>query len=336
MSALPFLPAGTVPTRDTPVTLAGTLPVPPLALGVWSWGDTGTWNKDGWTAEKEKEAKGAFDACCSTGYPFFDTAEIYGRGESEKVCGRFLASLPAEERKKTVIATKFLPLPYKFSYPSALLDALRASLEKLGMDSVDLYQVHGPIHLRSVETVADALAEAVKLGLTKTVGVSNYSVSEVTRMHKRLKEHGVQLASNQVEFSLLRRLPETSGLVKTCHDLGVAVLAYSPIGMGRLSGKYSAANPPPSGRRFSNYDMARIDPLLDVMRRIADQKKVPVSAVALNWVICKGAIPLAGARNASQAEQNAKALGWRLSDAEIAELDKLSIEGSTDFFWQHG
>ena len=119
-----------------------------------------------------------------------------------------------------MLATKFIPFPWKFSYPSSLINALKASLDRLGLKKVQLYQIHGPIHLRAIETVADALAEAVKLGLAETVGVSNYSIDEVARMHKRLKEHGIQLASNQVEFSLLRKVPETSGLIKTCHELG--------------------------------------------------------------------------------------------------------------------
>lgn len=97
------------------------------------------------------------------------------------------------------------------------------------MKCVDLYQIHGPIHLRSLEVVADALAEAVKQGLTKTVGVSNYSLEETVRVYDRLKHHGIQLASNQVEYSLLRRTPETSGLIAECHKRGIAILGYSPL-----------------------------------------------------------------------------------------------------------
>ena len=99
----------------------------------------------------------------------------------------------------------------------------------LQVDCVDLYQIHGPIHIRSVEVVADALAEAVKLGLTKSVGVSNYSTGELIRMYDRLKTHGIQLASSQVEFSILRRSPETSGHIAECHKRGIAVLGYSPL-----------------------------------------------------------------------------------------------------------
>jgi diketogulonate reductase-like aldo/keto reductase len=97
------------------------------------------------------------------------------------------------------------------------------------MNCVDLYQIHGRIHLRSIEVVADALAEAVKLGLTKTVGVSNYSTADTIKMYDCLQKHGIQLASNQVEFSLLRRSPETSGLIGECHKRGIAVLGYSPL-----------------------------------------------------------------------------------------------------------
>lgn len=142
-------------------------------------------------------------------------------------------------------------------------------------------------------------------------------------MYDILQSHGVQLASNQVEYSLLRTLPEDSGLFAAMKERGIALLACaspsflaqldhdisltahtdSPLGQGRLTGKYSAANPPPSGRRFSNMPMQELEPLLETMRTTAAKHDVPVSAVALNWVICKGAIPLGGAKNREQAEQ---------------------------------
>jgi aryl-alcohol dehydrogenase-like predicted oxidoreductase len=109
--------------------------------------------------------------------------------------------------------------------------------------------------------------------------------------------------------------------------------------MGRLTGKYSKANPAPSGRHFSNVSMDELEPLLETMRRIADKYNVSISSVALNYVICKGVIPLGGARDAKQAEQNAGALGWRLTNAEITELESHPITPNTPFwnrFWQHG
>ncbi|KAG0250032.1 hypothetical protein BG011_008709 [Mortierella polycephala] len=323
-----------VPTSDTRLTLGASILVSPMAIGTWAWGDS-TW---GYKPEMFDDIAATWEALQeeSSGINFFDTAEIYGRGESERIIGRLLKRSEENGKPKPVIATKFIPFPWKLNYPSCLLNAAKGSMERLGVDVIDLYQIHGPIHLRSIEVVADALAEAVKLGLVKAVGVSNYSIDQTVRMHAALAKHGIQLASNQVEFSLLRRYPETSGLIAKCHELGVAVLAYSPLGMGRLSGKYSAENPPPSSRKFSNYPMTELKPLLTIMERIAKEHDVPMTAVALNYTICKGTIPLGGARNPEQARQNAKALGWRLSDKEIEELESVALIGSTGFIWQHG
>src|SRR5207248_3353949 len=113
---------------------------------------------------------------------------------------------------------------------------------------VDLYQLHGPTSLRSKAALADALAAVHADGLVSAVGVSNYSVGEMERIHGELAKRGVPLASNQIEYSLLRRRPESTGLLAACRRLGVVPLAYSPIGQGRLTGKYSADNPPPGKR----------------------------------------------------------------------------------------
>ncbi|KAF8933914.1 hypothetical protein BGZ47_010590 [Haplosporangium gracile] len=323
-----------VPNPETRLTLGGAISVSPMAIGTWAWGDS-VW---GYKPEMFDDIAATWDTLQaeSSGINFFDTAEVYGKGESENIIGRLLKKNRQEGKPLPIIATKFIPYPWKWSYPSSLINALKGSIERLGVDVVDLYQIHGPIHLRSIEVVADALADAVKLGLVKSVGVSNYSIDQMVRMHAALAKHGIQLASNQVEFSLLRRHPETSGLIAKCHELGVAVLAYSPLGMGRLTGKYTAENPPPSGRRFSNYPMTELAPLLAVIERIAKEHDVPMSAVALNYVIAKGAIPLGGARNPDQARQNAKVFGWRLSDKEVEELDGVALVGDKGIFWQHG
>ncbi|KAF9413060.1 hypothetical protein BGZ94_000851 [Podila epigama] len=323
-----------VPTSDTRLVLGGAISVSPMAIGTWAWGDS-TW---GYKPEMFDDIAATWDTLQEDGsnINFFDTAEIYGKGESERNIGKLLKRSAATKKAAPVIATKFFPWPWKLSYPDSLLNALKGSMERLGVDVIDLYQIHGPVHIRSIEVVADALAEAVKLGLVKTVGVSNYSIDQTVRMHAALAKHGIQLASNQVEYSLLRRYPETSGLIAKCHELGIAVLSYSPLGMGRLSGKYSAANPPPSGRRFSNYPMEELVPLLTVMEKIAKAHDKPMTAVALNYNICKGTIPLGGARNPAQAQQNAQALGWRLSEAEIAELEAVALIGQAGWFWQHG
>jgi aryl-alcohol dehydrogenase-like predicted oxidoreductase len=188
--------------------------------------------------------------------------------------------------------------------------------------------------------MADALAAAHGQGLIKAIGVSNYSVKETRSIDAALRQRGLRLASNQIEFSLLRTMPEKVGLLECCRELGVVPLAYSPIGQGRLTGKYSAAKPPPKSRSFSNHPMAKVEMLVDVLRRIGtDHEGRTPSQVALAWIIAKGAIPIPGAKSRRQAEDNAGALGWRMNDDELAELDAAAFYGTRGIpqrMWQHG
>ena len=165
-----------------------------------------------------------------------------------------------------MIATKFMPSPWKVNVHAALLSAARQSRERLGVDTIDLYQIHGPVSLRSHDALADALAGAQAEGVVKAVGVSNYSAKETRAMDAALRKRGLRLASNQIEFSLLRAMPMRVGLLDVCHELGVVPLAYSPIGQGRLTGKYTAANPPPGKRTFSAHPMEQIDAIVAELR----------------------------------------------------------------------
>jgi aryl-alcohol dehydrogenase-like predicted oxidoreductase len=219
-------------------------------------------------------------------------------------------------------------------------DAAAASLDRLGIDRIDLYQIHGPISLRGHAALADALAALHAEGLVAAVGVSNYSVREMRSIHSALSERGVPLASNQIEFSPLRRRPETVGLLSACRQLGVVPLAYSPIGQGRLTGKYSASNPPPGRRNFSAHPMEQVDRIVAELRRIgeANDGRTPAQ-VALRWIIEKGAVPIPGAKNADQAHQNAGALGWSLDPDDAAAIDRVALEGTRSLanrVWQHG
>jgi aryl-alcohol dehydrogenase-like predicted oxidoreductase len=268
----------------------------------------------------------------------FDTAEGYGEGESERIIGRLLAAEP-KRRDRAVLATKFFPAPWKLNVRSALRRALEGSIERLGVDKVHLYQLHGPISLRSHAVLAEALAEAVQDKLCDAVGVSNYSVGEMGSIHAQLASRGVPLASNQIEYSLLRRRPESTGLIEACVRLGVVPLAYSPIGQGRLTGKYTAANPPPKGRTFSAHPMEQVDRITAELARIGEPHDRTPAQVSLAWLIAKGAVPIPGAKNADQASQNAGALGWSLTPEELDVLDGLALEGQRTIpqrIWQHG
>ena len=320
--------------------LAGTsLHVPAMGVGTWSWGDSKTWGMGSYDSSlTEDTIREAWATSIDAGATFFDTAEVYGDGESERIIGRLLADDP-ERAAKVQIATKFMPMPWKLNVRSALLSSLRASLERLGLERVDLYQIHGPISLRGHSALADALAAAHQEGLVRTVGVSNYSVRETRSIDAQLRKRGLRLATNQIEFSLLRRSPETSGLLATCRELGVVPLAYSPLGMGRLTGNYSASIPPPNQRQFSNHPMEVVDAVVAELRRIGEVVGKTPSQVALGWIIAKGAIPIPGAKNGAQAADNAGALGWSLGDDQVAALDAAALVGTTSLanrFWQHG
>lgn len=323
------------------IQLAGCdVALPVMGLGTWAWGDRSTWGMNDYDRSYNFETmREAYATSVAAGITLLDTAEAYGNGESERIIGRLLEE-DREHRPQVVIATKFFPSPHKLWVASALMAALQASLDRLKLPWVHLYQIHGPISLRSHAAMAAALAAVQQAGLVKAVGVSNYSEKEMRAIHAALATHGIPLATNQIEFSLLRTMPESTGLLRACKELGVAVLAYSPIGQGRLTGKYGAGNPPPGRRNFSDYPMEEIDPVVAELRRIGERHggKTPAQ-VALNWLICKGAIPIPGAKNRQQAEQNAGALGWRLSADDVQGLDRVSKSGRRTLMhrlWQHG
>jgi aryl-alcohol dehydrogenase-like predicted oxidoreductase len=154
--------------------------------------------------------------------------------------------------------------------------------------------------------------------------VSNFDRHQTREMHEVLLARGHSLTSNQIEFSLLERGPERSGLLRTCQDLGVTVIAYSPLGMGLLTGKFSPSHPPPSKRRraFARVNLERLLGLMAALREVGQSYggRTP-GQVALNWVIAKGALPIPGAKNADQARENAGALGWRMSPDEMRHLE---------------
>ena len=314
--------------------------MPVMGLGTWAWGDRSTWGMDGYDPSYGFDTiRGAYARAIAAGVTLLDTAEMYGNGESERIIGRLLREDTAN-RDRVVVATKFMPFPWRVPLARALMKSLRASLERLGLPFAHLYQIHGPISFRPARAVAAALAAPYRAGLVKAVGVSNYSEGEMRAIHAALAAEGIPLATNQVEYSLLRTMPETSGLLRACRDLGVTLLAYSPLAMGRLTGKYGIANPPPGKRNFSAFPMAEIEPVVAELRRIgaAHGGKSPAQ-VALNWVMCKGAVPIPGAKNASQAEQNAGALGWALVADEVTALDRVAKFGQRGLFnrvWQHG
>jgi aryl-alcohol dehydrogenase-like predicted oxidoreductase len=308
------------------IGLADELDVAPLGIGAWAWGSTRLW---GYGKEYDRDDVGeAFRASMADGVTLVDTAEIYGGGASEKIIGEILreggfAGTP-------VIATKFAPLPYRFSAGS-LLAAVDKSRERLGLETIDLYQIHFPNPIFKINGLMDVLAETVKAGKVRSVGVSNYSAEQMWRAHERLASHGVSLASNQVEYSLFQRAPETNGVLEACRDLGVTLIAYSPIAQGLLTGKYGPGDRPPGlvrrmGRAFGEKNFKKIEPVVNILREIGEAHDKQPAQVALNWLIThRNTFPIPGAKNERQARQNAGALGWEMSAEEAEKLDLATL-----------
>ena len=278
-----------------------------------------------WNKKTVQGAKAAFDASLEAGLTLFDTAEVYGRGISEKILGR----LVRRTEQPVIVASKFAPLPYRVRTAS-LSRALTGSLKRLGLERIDLYQIHWPYTALKIEPLMNALADEVEAGRVRAVGVSNYNEDQMRRAHSALAERGVPLASNQVQYSLLNRAPERNGVLQACRELDVSLIAYTPIGSGILTGKYRDGLPKPGGmRRMSKHfrQLAKLEPLVAELEAIGEAHERSASQVALNWLLRKDhVIPIPGAKVADQAKRNAGALDFEISDEEADRLAGISEE----------
>jgi aryl-alcohol dehydrogenase-like predicted oxidoreductase len=295
----------------------------PIGVGTMPWSNSKMW---GYGSKLGPEAAGAaFQASLEAGVDFFDTAEIYGWGQSERILGKLLGST----EQPVYVATKYAPLPWRFTR-SQVRRALEKSLERLGLEYVDLYQVHFPGGLIKIEALMDALADVVEAGLTRYIGVSNYNLEQMQRAQAALAKRGVALVSNQVEYSLVQQSPRASGLLEVCQEMGITLIAYSPLGRGALTGKYRPGSPPKDARRFyGHFKQERLEallPLLEAMDQIGHAHGGKSAAqVALNWLARQpNVFPIPGAKNARQARENAAAIDWTMSAEEAQRLDELS------------
>ena len=290
-----------------------------VGVGTWAWGDRLMWGYG--NGFNDADIREAFDVSLENGTNWFDTAEVYGLGKSEEFLGKFLPS----PSKEVLVATKFMPYPWRVR-KQAMFRALKKSLKRLQLDQVDLYQIHTPLlWWRKPEYVA-TLAAVVKAGLTRAAGVSNFDTEQTRLANEALQAEGVPLASNQVEYSLFDRCIEKNGLLDYCRANEITIIAYSPLAKGMATGKYGPDNPPPGPRKrmYPPEKLAQYQPLITLLKDIgAGHGKTPAQ-VALNWTICKGTVPIPGAKNAKQAAENLGAMGWRLTPEEVLALDESS------------
>jgi pyridoxine 4-dehydrogenase len=308
-------------------TSSPSIKLPPMGLGAWAWGDSVFWKYD---PKEDDELHRVFDyAISQSSSPvLFDTAEIYGFGRSETLLGQFSKEYAPE---KVQIASKFAALPWR-TKAKDVVSACQASVDRLGGRPIDLYQIHFPNVWNNAD-YWEGLAECYEKGLVKAVGVSNYGSDAVRACHGVLAKHGIPLATNQIQCSLLYRWPIENGLLDTCKKLGVQVLSYSPLALGFLTGKYNEANLP-KGPRQGIFKQLLSTPdyenLLGVMQQVAEKHNgATLSQVAINWTRAKGTIPIPGARTVNQVSQNYGSLAWNLSKQEETMLDDAAAKVTT-------
>jgi aryl-alcohol dehydrogenase-like predicted oxidoreductase len=262
------------------------------------------------------------------GINWFDTAELYGGGVSEASLSRALKAAGKQE-SDVIVATKWWPL---FRTARSISRTIEARIRFLDGYSIGLYMVHQPFGLSSREAEMEAMADLVDAGKIRTVGVSNFNPQQMRRAHRALQERGIPLAVNQVRYSLLDRKIETNGVLDTARELGITIIAYTPLESGLLAGKYHG-NPdllrkkPFFWRTRLQRGVEKSRPLVRALEEIGANHHATPAQVALNWLIhFQGdlVVTIPGVTNASQAAENAAAMSFRLSGEEISDLDRLS------------
>jgi aryl-alcohol dehydrogenase-like predicted oxidoreductase len=302
--------------------------VTPIGLGVMEFSGGGGALGRVFPVIAQEEKNAIVQATLDGGVNWFDTAEMYGNGMSEKSLATALQTAGKTD-EDVVIATKWMPLLRTAANIPRTIDR---RLDLLSPYRADLYQIHQPWSFSSPEAEMDAMADLYEAGKIGAVGVSNFSAEKMRRAHKRLAERGLPLASNQMLYSLVHREIETNGVLDAAKELGVTIIAYTPLASGVLTGKYHRdpaliERKPLYWRRAIRKDVARTRELMAAMEEIAAAHDATVAQVALSWVITfhgETVVAIPAATKVSQAQDNAAAMRLRLTEEELARLDVLS------------
>jgi aryl-alcohol dehydrogenase-like predicted oxidoreductase len=298
----------------------------PIGLGCWQFG--GSTMTAYWKSPPQVEIDAIVRVSLEGGINWFDTAELYGSGRSELALSIALQKA-GRKNGDIIIATKWSPL---LRTARTIARTLPSRQQHLSPFDVDLFQVHLPYSISSVEAQMNAMADLLDAKKIKAVGVSNFSETSMRRAQKALADRGYSLASNQVRYSLLDRRIEKNGILSCAKELNISIIAYSPLAQGLLSGKYHQ-NPeaisalPLMRRRASKDNLEKSRQLVASLTEIARSYEVTASQVALNWLInYHGATVLAipGATKLEHARQNCTALSFQLKQDEMDNIELLS------------
>jgi aryl-alcohol dehydrogenase-like predicted oxidoreductase len=305
--------------------------ITPVGLGCWQFSQGSGPVARYWGRMGEAAIKEVVGAALAGGTNWFDTAEAYGNGTSEQMLSRALESL-AVKPGAVVIATKWRPWMRTARSISATIDR---RTEYLGRYPIDLHQIHQPASFSPIPVQMREMARLLKAGRIRSAGVSNFSAKQMRAAHHALAAEGIALASNQVRFSLLDRSIEANGVLEAAKELGITIIAYSPLAQGILTGRFH--EDPQAMRKASGLrrmvgglrprTLERTRPLIDELRAIARAHGVSVTTAALAWEISfhgDTIVAIPGASRPAQAEQAAAAVDLRLADRELSRIEELS------------
>jgi aryl-alcohol dehydrogenase-like predicted oxidoreductase len=283
-------------------------------------------------------ANAVVEAALRSGITFFDTAEFYGQGRSERALSRALETA-GDAARDAVVATKWTPFLRTARH---LARSASRRQEALAPHPIDLYQIHFPASFSSIPAQMRAMAGLQHRGAIRAVGVSNFSARQMEQAHAALGSEGVALATNQVRVSLLDRQVDRNGVLETARGLGITLIAFGPLAGGVLTGRFhqdpERLRAVPMLRRrtspypYSQAGLTRTAPLVDALQEIAQEHGALPAQVALSWLVTfhgETVVAIPGASRPAQAEQNGAALRLRLSDSELSRLDELSRRVST-------
>ncbi len=299
-----------------------------IGLGTWQFSQGHGLIGKFWPTLDNNTITGIVKTAISGGINWFDTAEAYGGGQSEHALSQSLNDLQILHND-AMVATKWWPL---FRASQSLESTIEKRLHHLQGWPIALYQIHQPYSKSSIADQMASMARLLDLGLIQQAGVSNFSASQMTEAYRALKAHGHILASNQVRFNLLDRRIETNGVLSAAQDLGMTIIAYSPLAQGLLTGKFHSRSTPLRGFRrlspqFSARGIAKTASLIYALDTLAAKYHVSMAEVALNWLITtpgQFVTAIAGATSSVQAEQNAHAMRWSISASDRSALDHVS------------
>jgi aryl-alcohol dehydrogenase-like predicted oxidoreductase len=307
--------------------------VSPIGLGCWQFSGGHGWAGRYWPALDPSTELEIVRESLEGGVTWFDTAEAYGGGRSERALVRALRTLEQKPGSVT-IATKWMPF---FRAARSLVSTIDTRTANLDGYPIDLYQIHAPMSLSNIPAQMRAMSALMQDGRIRSVGVSNFSADQLRKAYRALRDEGFTLATNQVRFSLLDRQIEDNGVLETARELGVTIIAYSPLAQGLLTGKFHRSPElldKIEGTRkwmgaFRPKRLGQTAPLVAELERIAASYEVTPAEVALNWVISvhgDAVVAIPGASKPDQARLNARAQSFELTADEVRRLSQVSRE----------